>query len=108
MKILAYIPQGKVRGVNRKWLYGADIIKELKRRHPEWTFRLVDGTVPRKQLYKDIDLYIRPTRHDGLPVMIMECKALGISYIWSYDSGQYVEPDVDEWEKRILKLQKLK
>ena len=41
-----------------------------------------------------------------MPIMILEAQYLGISVIWSYETGEYVEPSIDEIEKRLIALEK--
>ena len=53
-----------------------------------------------------MDVLLRPNRHDGMPIMILEAQYLGISVIWSYETGEYVEPSIDEIEKRLIALEK--
>ena len=104
MNILVYIPKKTTKRVNNDWLYGSDVIKKLKDRHPEWNFICVDGS--KKNIYENIDVYLRPNRHDGYPLMIAEAKLFGIPYIWSYETGKYIEPNIDDIEKRLIKLHK--
>jgi len=106
MNILVYIPNRFHRRINIDWLYGKDIIEELERKHPEWKFHYVDGS--KRNIYKNIDIYLRPNRHDGYPKMIVEAELFGIPYIWSYETGEYVEPNVDEIEKRLIGIQNTK
>jgi len=102
MTILAYLPTRKHKNINIDWLYGGDIIRELQKRNPKWNFKIVGGK--EKNIYQGVDIYIRPTRHDGLPIMNLECQALKIPYIWSYKSGKYVEPTVEYFESEIKRI----
>ena len=106
MNILAYIPKRSTPNVRAEWLYGADIIWELRHRHPEWKFKILDGKFPKQLVYLETDVYIRPTRHDANSIMILECKALGIPFVWSYETGKYIEPTVEYFEKRLKEIEK--
>ena len=108
MNILVYIPEKTTKRVDNNWLYGKDVIDELEKRHPEWDFIRADGSISRDKLYENIDVYLRPNRHDGYPLMIAEAKLFEILYIWSYETGKYIEPNIDEIEKRLIKLEELK
>ena len=104
MNILVYIPEKTTKRVDNNWLYGKDVIDELEKRHPEWDFIKADGSISRDKLYENIDVCLRPSRHDGYSLMIAEAKLFGIPYIWSYDTGKYVEPNVDEIERRLIEI----
>ena len=104
MNILYYYPTGFHKRVDIKWLYGIDIIEKLEKRHPEWNFIKVDGSG--KDIYKNIDVYLRPTRHDGYARMVVESQLKNIHVIWSYESGKYREPKLKEIEKRLESIAK--
>ncbi len=104
LNILVYYPGKAPKRINAGWLYGFDIVKELVKKHPEWNFSIVDGS--QKNIYKNINVYLRPSRHDGASRMIEECKFLGIPYIWSYESGKYREPKLKEIERRLESIGK--
>lgn len=89
-------------------MYGYDIVKKLKKRHPEWNFIEVNGSIPQDKLYKNIDILLRPNRHDGYPLMIAEAELFGIPYIWSYETGRYIEPNADEIERKLIEIQNTK
>jgi len=105
LKILAYRPLGKIKRINLDWLYGIDIIKELQKRHPEWNFFIVNGSYD-GNIWENVTVLLRPNRHDGLSMMIVEARKYGIPYIWSYETGQYVEPNIDDIERRLIELEK--
>lgn len=104
LNILVYYPANAPKRIDPVWLYGFDIIQQLITKHLEWKFKIVDG----KQLnvYDGIDIYLRPNRHDGASRMIEECKVLGIPYIWSYETGKYIKPNINEIEKRIKEIER--
>ncbi|MFX0181960.1 MAG: hypothetical protein ACFE95_02660 [Candidatus Hodarchaeota archaeon] len=97
-----YIPKKVTKRIDNNWLYGRDLIEKLEDKHPEWNFIHVDGA--QKNIYKDIDVLLRPSRHDGFPLMIAEARLFGIPTIWSYETGRYVEPDIDEIEGRLIEI----
>ncbi|MFX0134125.1 MAG: hypothetical protein ACFFDN_10825 [Candidatus Hodarchaeota archaeon] len=90
--------------MSRDWLYGKDIIDELIQRHPEWEFVRVDGS--QKNIYENIDVYLRPNRHDGIAKMVKEAKYNNIPTIWSYETGEYVEPSLINIERRLIEITK--
>jgi hypothetical protein len=55
------------------WLYGYDIIKELKNQLPEINVIEVNGKANMAKVYPIVDFYARPNRHDGSPRMVREC-----------------------------------
>ena len=92
-----------------KWTYGYDIYLNLKiyfgiednmlsgTRHRGIKFIWVDGNYDMSSIYPTVDLYIRPTRHDGEPRMLMECDINSIPYIYSEDG----KPDLQTFINRI-------
>ena len=44
MNIMVYLPKKPRKRLNLDWIYGLDIIQNLKKRHPEWEFIVADGT----------------------------------------------------------------
>lgn len=83
-----------------KWLYGYDIYLNLKLYffdQKDIRFVWVDGNFDMKSIYATTDLYIRPSRHDGQPRMIMECVVNEIPYIFSRDG----KPDFQEFINKI-------
>jgi len=105
VNVLVYYPSGRQRRVDIKWLYGIDIVEKLETLHPEWNFIYVDGS--QKDIYRGIDIILRPNRHDGYAKMIVEAKFLNIPYIWSYETGKYIEPNVNNIERRLIEINKL-
>ena len=104
MNILVYRPLGSMKRIDLDWLYGWDIIQQLMERHPEWTFRVADGT--KDNIWQDINVLLRPNRHDGLSRMVLEAQALHIPVIWSYETGKYVEPNIEDIERRLIESEK--
>jgi len=106
MNVLVYYPNGYQKRVDIKWLYGIDTIEKIETLHPEWNFIYVNDS--HKNIYQDIDVILRPNRHDGYPKMIAEANFLNIPYIWSYETGQYVEPSINDIERRLIEIDKLR
>jgi len=107
MNILVYLPK---RPLNRKsyrlsldWIYGLDIIEELKVRHPEWNFEVADGTRDENTFFDGIDVYLRPSRCDGWSIMCKEANYFGIPVEWSFTDG-YKEPNVDNIEANLVQI----
>lgn len=80
------------------WLYGYDIFTQLKCL-VNANFIEVDGTLDLNIIYPIVDLYIRPTRHDGYPRMIDECEINEIPVIKSVNFKPEVEYFVNEINK---------
>ena len=104
MTILVYLPKNAPKGVNPAWLYGTDIVDELKRREHDWIFKEVDGSCD-ECIWDGVDVLLRPVRHDGISRMVLEAFRRDIPYIWSYETGEFIEPNVDDIERRLLKLE---
>ena len=84
--VLYYIPKGKKNQKFIEWLYGWDLMLGYKTLNPTHNIIEVNGdsSVDMSKIYPIIDLYYRPTRHDGMPRMILECKIQEIPYIWGF------------------------
>ncbi len=116
--ILTYLPAGKAD------FYGEDTIVELARkfpdivflavatktidRNPEWPPNLISvGWVDNMaELYSEVVLMIRLTRHDGLSFMVLEALANGRHVIWGYPlTGVYqTDGNIDRMVPFIEKL----
>ena len=83
--VLYYIPKGKKNQKFIEWLYGWDLMLEYKALNSTHNIIVVNGDADMSKIYPIIDLYYRPTRHDGMPRMILECRMQEIEYYWSYD-----------------------
>ncbi len=102
--ILYYCPStpnnlGGMRYIN--WVYGYDIFLQISKRIPEANIITVGGEVDMNEVYPIIDLYIRPTRHDGNPRMTRECEINDIPVIKSKNFNPDVNYFVNEIKKRI-------
>jgi len=81
----------------RDWLYGIDLIEKLKEEYKDKVkFIEVDQSYDMEWVFPDIDLYIRPNRHDGYSRLIRECEIQEIPYYWSHEN-----PDYDEMKKKL-------
>ena len=76
--VLYYIPKGKKNQKFIEWLYGWDLMLEYKAHNSTHNIIIVNGDADMSKIYPIIDLYYRPTRHDGASRMIQECKIQGI------------------------------
>lgn len=65
-----------------RWKYGIDLIEKAKE-IIDYNFIRVDGTQDLSEVYPIVDFYLRPSRHDGLPRMNLECEANNIPYYYS-------------------------
>jgi hypothetical protein len=97
--VLVYYPE---KTKFNSWVYGLDIIDELIQRHPEVSWLFADTKLDMEKVYAITDLYLRPSRWDGMPRMILECQELGIPYYWTEDG----KPDIEKIS-RILKSEVL-
>ena len=95
INILYYHPRSKNQYYT-DWVYCFDIIKELIKKFPEYNFIEVSGKQDMSVMYQWIDLYIRPSRWDGTPRMILECIQLDIPYYWDETFKPTIEK-VSEW-----------
>jgi len=90
--VLYYIPKGKKNQKFIEWLYGWDMWLEYQR-SVEGTerghkFIEVHGDADMSKIYPIVDFYFRPTRHDGDPMMVRECKLNNIPYYWRCEDVQ--------------------
>lgn len=107
--ILYYIPGkpanlGGIKFLN--WLYGFDIYEKLTRYfagNSNINFIVVTGKMDMNDIYPIIDLYIRPTRHDGNGRMLEECKINDIPYLHSENGNpevnQFIETIINHYER---------
>jgi len=85
--ILYYHPKPVCLGGEKyiRWKYGIDYVEYMKVIYSYFNFIRVDGTQNLSEIYPIIDFYLRPSRHDGLPRMNLECEANNIPYYYSED-----------------------
>ncbi len=86
--VLYYDPDS---GPYERWVYGTDIIEQIKKKVSDVNWLKIDGTQDMKKIYPITDLYIRPSRHDGEPRINVECKLNRIPVIYSEDGNPSVE-----------------
>lgn len=98
--ILTYYPKCKRNQTYKNWVYGVDIIDELISAEKEVNWLVVHGETDLAPLFPVIDAYIRPTRHDGMPRLIRECKINKIPYYWS-ENGK---PEIEEVLEFLCKI----
>jgi hypothetical protein len=80
-----------------RWKYGIDIIEQVMNLFCLCHFIKIDGSQDMSEIYPITDFYLRPSRHDGLPRIILECETNGIPFYYS-ENG---EPDIFEIYNRI-------
>ena len=93
--VIYYCPKGGDRKF-REWLYGLDLIKEIKLKMPLINFIELDGTHDMSTIYPIADFLLRPNRHDGASRMRQECEIQNIPYYWTNKN-----PDINEAIKTI-------
>jgi len=90
--VLYYFPVGKNNVEFHKWLYGWDIYILLKEYYGDRiTWVVVGGRSNMSATYPVIDFYLRPNRHDGMPMMVKECIANDIPYYWSRENPSIID-----------------
>lgn len=101
--VLYYFPKQGMELKFRKWLYGWDIIQQVKADNPDVNFIEVNGDQDMKEIYPITDLYLRPNRHDGASRMVQECEIQEIPY---YHSLKYPFIDIIQSYIDIEKIKK--
>lgn len=94
--------------------YGLDVVKKLRFYFPQVRWLPIHSgeftQEQMKEIYKRIDLYIRPSRWDGDPFMVREALHFGVDTISSFSSDKRnikIDPDnVVEWKNVIDALYK--
>ncbi|HEX9653128.1 MAG TPA: hypothetical protein VGA99_05415 [bacterium] len=97
--ILYYDP---AEGKYSNWVYGIDIIDEIKDKLANVNWIRVDGRQNMKEIFPVVDLYIRPSRHDGAPRILLECAINCIPVIYSEDG----HPNADDFVAKITAFKK--
>lgn len=71
----------------KRWKYGVDIFEKIKAVYdwyrPDVKFIVVDGSQDLTDILPIVDIYIRPSRHDGAARLVRECEENGIPVFWS-------------------------
>lgn len=96
--VIYYNPKVRTDHEFSRWLYGLDIIEEVKKRVPDVNFIELDGTMDMAEIYPIADFMIRPNRHDGSSRIRLECEINNIPYYWT--NGE-TKPSVNECIKAI-------
>ena len=84
------------------WLYGYDIMQQLKKDMPEITVIEINGKADMSIVFPHIDFYARPNRHDGCPRLTRECDIQDIPYYHSYSNPSLIDLK-DAIKKTIIK-----
>jgi hypothetical protein len=91
-----------------KWLYGWDVYSKIKlyfEDNKNINFIWISGQHDMTKVYPTVDLYIRPTRHDGESRLIMECDINSIPYVFSRDgkpnASEFINAIKREYEKKF-------
>lgn len=116
--VLCYIPTG------REDLYGCSEILAMAAKFPDISFYIVDNENKSQfdeypnisclgkisfeemtQLYNKVSILLRPTKHDGLSLMVLEALGKGKQVIWS-QTFPYTYPgtDINEVEESLTLL----
>jgi len=69
-----------------RWKYGIDFIEQTKRafiKIKDIHFLKIDGSTDMEKVYAVTDYMLRPSRHDGMPRMNIECEINKIPYYYS-------------------------
>ena len=111
MTILYYKPKAKHSGkISADWLYGIDLIEELKEKHREWNWIPLENYSRKrlKQLYFGANCYVRPTRHDGLSGMVLEALHFSCQVLWTkfYNGSILIKPEVKDIEEKLLQIER--
>lgn len=110
MTILYYRPEAiHSSNINKDWLYGLDLIRELQKRHiVDWTvlsmFHLSKMQV--KALYASADCLLRPTRHDGYSFSVQEALHYGLPVLHTYPIPGVIliKPEIKDIEEKLCQL----
>lgn len=83
-----------------RWVYGIDLIEILVKRYPQVSWIKLDGTLNPKYFFQSLSGYLRPSRSDGHPRLIAECRENSIPTYWSENR----QPNIDEMSKFVESL----
>lgn len=73
------------------WTYGLDVIQIIEKARKNDVFLRYDGKTPVQDFLSLIDLYIRPSRHDGTPRLNLLCELNSIPYCTSRDQREILD-----------------
>jgi hypothetical protein len=86
-----------------RWKYGIDFIEEIIEYFSDFkeiNFIKIDGSQDLSKIFPVTDFYLRPSRHDGLPRINLECEINKIPYYYREDG----KPNINDIKKCIEKL----
>jgi glycosyltransferase involved in cell wall biosynthesis len=100
VNIAYYYPKNS--GDFQRYVYGIDLIEKLELMFPYPIVNWIplDGKFTMREVYSIVDAVVRPSRHDGRPRILEECKLNSIPYYWS-ESGT---PDLDSMSEFVTKV----
>jgi hypothetical protein len=101
--ILYYHPSNS--GEFERWVYGIDIIEQLQARCTDVTWIRIDGSQDMREIFPVVDLYLRPSRHDGQPRINLECEINDIPVLFSHDGNPtvpHLEEAINQYKGRKL------
>ena len=108
MLILCYSPKASHSGIDADWLYGYDLILEIKKMHPEWNYFTLRGLSRNKmrEAYVYSSCLLRPTRHDGYSFSVQEALHYGLPVLHTYPIPGVIliKPEINDIEEKLLKL----
>jgi hypothetical protein len=96
-----YYPGARGNRTFKRWIYGLDIIEKLIDMYPQINWICLDGTKNMFNVYETLDAYIRPTRHDGMPRLVMECQSINIPVYWD-ESFKPSTAEIALWLESIM------
>ena len=92
------------------WVYGIDIIKQVKKVYKDRTndiyFLKVDGSQDMSKIYPVVNYMLRPSRHDGMPRMNIECDNNDIPYYYTEDGNPRFIDIINDISKHYRKWKK--
>lgn len=101
--VLYYFPKHSQNAKFKEWKYGWDLFVKIRKKvSSDINFIVVDGTQDLTQILPIVDCYIRPSRHDGLPRLVLECQENDIPVYYPFGFG--IEPSVEDAVDFILKV----
>jgi hypothetical protein len=95
--IAYYYPGDRGNPKFKRWVYGMDIVEELLKRLPSLNWIYLNGTQDMCDIFPILDMYIRPSRHDGMARLIVECEMTKTPYYWNPE----FKHDIDSIEEKI-------
>ena len=109
MLILYYAPKASHSGIDSDWLYGVDLILEIKKRHPEWNYFPLSGLqkIVMRDTYWYSSCLLRPTRHDGYSFSVQEALHYGLPVLHTYPIPGVIliKPEINDIEEKLCNLQ---